>query len=186
MVQTATRDHAFQRSDESRAFEAFWLSLRCDALVPRRADFHPAGARQFLRDLVLVEAPRKGIESARIRVSGEGYNQVAGINMRGRDHLDLLPDCYRAGAVAASETMMDTPCGLWQISPIHLARGYAIRLEITAFPLMSDEGPDCILGHVRATDGVTRASLPTPSGVAIDTALVFRFLDIGAGSPDPN
>src|SRR6185312_6319142 len=181
MALAATCDDVFQRSDESRAFEAFWCSLRRDGLVPRRSDFHPAGARHLLRNLVLLDAPRNSSQSARIRVSGEGYNQMAGINMRGRDHLDLLPDCYRAGAVATSETMMETPCGLWQISPVHLARGYAIRLEMTAFPLKSDDGPDCILGHVRATDGLTHASLPTPSGVAIDTAIVYRFLDIGAG-----
>jgi hypothetical protein len=103
--------------------------------------------------------------------------------MRGRAHLDLLPDRYRAGAVAASETMMETPCGLWQVSPVHLARGYAIRLEMTAFPLKGEDGRDCLLGHVRAIDGVAQASLPTPQGVAIDTAVVYRFLDIGAGAP---
>ena len=78
---------------------------------------------------------------------------------------------------------MQTPCGLWQISPLHLARGYAVRVEMTAFPLKGDDGPDCLLGHVRATGGVTPVSLPTPRGVAIDTALVFCYLDIGAGHP---
>ncbi|MBV9993371.1 MAG: PAS domain-containing protein [Alphaproteobacteria bacterium] len=176
-------DDALQRSDESRAFEAFWRSLRRDAPVPRRSDFHPAGARHLLRNLVLLDAPRQGSEHALIRVSGEGYNQVAGVNMRGRDHLDLLPQQYRADAVATSEAMMATPCGLWQISPFHLARGYAVRVEMTAFPLRGEDGPDCFLGHVRATDGVTPVSLPTPLGVAIDTALVYRYLDIGAGIP---
>jgi len=177
-------DTTLQRSDESRAFEAFWFSLRKDGVVPRRADFHPARARHLLRDLVLLDAPREGAGYARIRVSGEGYNQVAGVNMRGRDYLDLLPERYRAGAVAASETMIETPCGLWQISPFHLARGYAIRVEMTAFPLEGDDGIDCFLGHIHATDGVSPVSLPTPCGVAIDTALVYRFLDIGAGAPD--
>ncbi len=183
-IRISTSDPAVARSEESRQFEALWKSLRRDRLVPHRADFHPARARHLLRDLVLLEAPADAHPSARIRISGEGYNEAAGQNMAGRDHLDLLAPQYRAAAIATGELMIGTPCGLWQVSPIHLARGYAIHLEMTAFPLATDGGrPPCLLAHVRPVEGFMPATLPTPNGLAIDTAVTFRFIDIGAGVP---
>jgi hypothetical protein len=184
-IRITTPDATIQRSEESRQFEDFWRSLRGGALVPHRADFHPARARHLLRDLVLLEAPADPHPRARIRVSGEGFNEAAGQNMAGRDHLELLAPQYRAGAVATSALMVNTPCGLWQVSPIHLARGYAIHLEMTAFPLATDDGgPPCLLGHVRTVEGFMQATLPTPNGLTIDTAVTFRFVDIGAGVPE--
>lgn len=184
-IRITTFDATIARSEESRQFEDFWRSLRSADLVPHRADFHPAGARHLLRDMVLLEAPADSRPEARIRISGEGYNEAAGQNMAGRDHLELLAPQYRAGAVATSELMVNTPCGLWQISPIHLARGYAIHLEMTAFPLAAGDGrPPCLLGHVRPVEGFMAATLPTPHGLAIDTAVTFRFVDIGAGVPE--
>jgi hypothetical protein len=182
---TTTSDATIARSEESRQFEALWRSLRRSGLIPHRCDFRPAKARHLLRDLVLLEAPAAPHPCARIRISGEGFNEAAGQNMAGRDHLELLPAQYRAGAVATSEMMVNRPCGLWQVSPIHLARGYAIHLEMTAFPLRADDGgPPCLLAHVRPVQGFMAATLPTPNGLSIDTAVTFRFLDIGAGVPE--
>jgi len=184
-IRITTSDPAIARSEGSRQFEALWRSLRRDGLVAHRADFRPAEARHLLRDLVLLEAPADTHPSARIRISGEGFNEAAGQNMAGQDHLDLLAPQYRAAAVATSELMINTPCGLWQVSPIHLARGYAIHLEMTAFPLATGDGkPPCLLGHVRPIEGFMPVTLPTPNGLAIDTAVTFRFVDIGAGVPE--
>lgn len=181
---TAT-DTTIARSKESRQFEDFWRSLRGEDLVPRRANFHPAKARHLLRDMVLLEAPADTHPRARIRISGEGFNEAAGQNMAGRDHLELLAPQYRAGAIATSELMINTPCGLWQVSPIHLSRGYAIHLEMTAFPLATDDGgAPCLLGHVRPVEGFMPVTLPTPNGLTIDTAVTFRFVDVGAGVPE--
>ena len=183
-IRITTSDATIARSEESGQFETLWRSLRRDGLIPHRADFHPAKARHLLRDLVLLEAPAEPHPSARIRISGEGFNEAAGRNMAGQDHLDLLAPPYRAAAVATSALMVNTPCGLWQVSPIHLARGYAIHVEMTAFPLAAGDGkPHCLLSHVRPIEGFMPVTLPTPNGVAIDTAVTFRFVDIGAGVP---
>lgn len=173
----------FQRSSESHAFEAFWRSLRKDGLVPRRTDFQPGKALRFLRDIVLSEGPDAS-NALRVRVAGERVNQTAGCNLTGQDTIGLLPPQYRPGAVATSHLMVNQPCGLWQITPIHLARGYALPLELTGFPLAPEEGQmPFYLFLVRPTPSVLPASLPLTAGVAFDTATQFRFLDIGAGEP---
>jgi hypothetical protein len=174
----------FNRTDESRAFEGFWRSLRGDKLVPSRDDFQPVKARRFLGDIVLMEAPGEQNPSLRIRVTGQRFDNLIGANLTGQDNLDFMPQEYRAGAIATARKMIEQPCGLWQISPAHLVRGYATNLEITAFPLSADkDGKSYLLTHVLPAGGLKPVSMPTDHGIGIDTAATFRYLDIGAGEP---
>lgn len=174
----------FGRSPESRAFEDYWRSLRGEALMPARADFHPATAVRFLRDIVLLEATCDGTRNLRIRVAGEGYTELVGRNVSGLNHLDFVPEWLHADAIESARLMMQTPCGLWQISPAHLSRGYTRLLEITALPLAPADGvTPFILCHVRKIEGLLPATLPIQQDVIIDTAVQFEFLDVGAGAP---
>jgi hypothetical protein len=177
---------SFVRSSESRDFEAFWCSLRSpDRLVPGRAEFQPARARRFLRDLVLIEAPGAVCSTLRIRLTGLRFAETIGLDISGRDHLEFMPQQYHAGVLATAHAMVAQPCGLWQITPAHLVRGYALHLEITAFPLAPDElGRSFIVAHVRQTGDIMTACLPTDQGLGIDAAVAYRYLDIGAGEPE--
>jgi len=174
-----------QRSAESRAFEAYWRSLRSwNELVPSRAKFHPAKALRFLRDIVLLEAACEASRQFRIRVAGEGYTELVGHNVSGQNHLDFVPEWLHADAIESGRLMINTPCGLWQISPAHLARGYTRLLEVTAMPLApTDSVTPFFLCHVRQIEGLMPATLPVARGISIDTAVQFEFLDIGAGAP---
>ena len=175
---------SFTRSRESRAFEAFWRSLRSDTLIPTRADFQPAKARRFLGDIVLMEAPTETCPTLHIRVTGQRFDNLLGSNLTGQDHLDFMPEEFRPGVLATTRKMIELPCGLWQISPAHLVRGYATNLEITAFPLAGDEsGRYFLLSQILSAGGLTAASLPTDHGVGIDTAVTHEFIDLGAGVP---
>jgi hypothetical protein len=174
----------FQRSAESQAFEDFWRSLRSEGFVPKRADFHPSRAVRFLRSIVLLDVPSGPGGAIRIRVSSQTCNQLGGRNLSGENPLDYLPEQFHAGAVESARLMVAHPCGLWQISPVHLLRGYATYLEITIFPLAPGEGAaPSLLGHVRHTGGLIPASLSADRGFAFDTATQFEFLNIGAGVP---
>lgn len=175
----------FQRSGESRGFEDFWRSLRSGRLVPKRTDFHPSLARRFLRSISLVEVPTAPGDALRIRVPAEVCNRLSGRNLSGEDHLDYLPKQFHAGAVESARLMAATPCGVWQISPVHLERGYATYLEITAFPLEPSAGAaPSLLCHVHQTGGLILPSLPAERGIEFDTAVQYEFLDIGAGLPN--
>src|SRR5262249_14358054 len=136
------------------------------------------------KDIVLLEAPNGPRSAGRIRLTGERFNDIAGGNWTGRDDIDLFAPCYQAGAVASRLLMIEKPCGLWQISPAHLSKGYAVNLEITVFPLApADGGTFFLLCQVLAMPGITGVRLPARNGMTLDTASAFRFLDIGAGEP---
>jgi hypothetical protein len=184
MAQTQSQSPIFARSRSSCEYETFWRSLRGTKSMPARGDFQPAKARHFLGDLVLVEAPTAEQPAIRIRVTGQRFDSLIGANLTGRDNLEFMPEQYRPGAIAAAHAMLNTPCGLWQITPAHLVYGYATNLEITAFPLGPDEtGRAFILIHVLPAGGLRAASLPTGRGVGIDTAVTHCFIDVGAGLP---
>jgi len=176
---------AWQRSEESHAFESYWRSLRnADEILPERSAFRLSGALRFLRDLIVIEAPGPNSDSMRIRLWGERPHDLAGRNLAGCDFLDLLPERYHPGAVATARLMLERPCGIWQISPLHLARGYAQRVEVTAFPLAAGEnGIATYLGQLLPIERPIPVTLPVSIGLAIDTAVDFHFIDIGAGIP---
>ena len=176
---------SFARTSESLEFEALWRSLRgYNRLVPGRAEFQPAKARRFLRDLVLMEAPGAACPTLRIRLTGRRFDETIGFDISGRDHLDFMAPEFHAGVLATVRAMIERPCGLWQITPAHLVRGYALHLEITAFPLAPDEqGRSYIISHVRRVGDVMSSTLPTHKGLGVGTAVDYAFLDIGAGEP---
>jgi len=180
----AIENRTFARSPESRAFETFWRSLRGENLVPARENFHPGKARNLISDLVLVDSPDKSGASLRIRVTGGRFNDLIGHDLTGCNPHDLLPLAHRAGAIESTRLMFEMPCGVWQISPAHLVRGYAMHLEITMLPLGPDTvGSHFLLVHVRSLGDLMSAHLPTPNGLGLDTATTFEFLDVGAGIP---
>jgi len=158
--------------------------LRGARHVPRRSDFHPGRAKQLISDLILVEAPNTRSTFLRIRVTGGHFDELVGCDLTGCDPMDFLPDAYRAGGIESTRLVLEFPCGLWQVSPAHLVRGYAVNLEITMLPLAPDsDGPGFLLCHVRSFGDPMRATLPTANGLGLDTALAFEFLDVGAGVP---
>lgn len=171
------------RSQESHDFEAFWRSLRDGGIAPTRGAFTPAKARRFLGDIVLMDPPTEENPAYRIRLTGQRFDNLIGVNLTGRNNLDFMPERYHEGSIAAGRNVVELPCGVWQISPAHLVRGYATNLEVTAFPLGTKGEPSLILMHVRAAGGLDTVSLPTVHGVGIDTAVTHKYIDIGAGVP---
>src|SRR6185312_7266152 len=164
----------FHRSAESVAFETFWRSLRRDGIMRSRADFHPARALRFLRNMALVEYPSGAPSDLRVRIAGEGLQNLVGANLTGQKPIQLMAGEFREAAAESTRQMFETPCGLWQISPAHLTRGYAIPLELTMFPLAPHANDDVryLLCFARKCDGVMEAGLAIgENGWAIDTAL---------------
>jgi hypothetical protein len=180
---STSAEAAQTRSEDSLAFELLWRELpREDKPIPYRDAFRPSQAMRFLRDILIsdIVEPERG---PRIRFCGERLHALTGRNLAG-DHLfDLLPPEHHAGVHVSAKIMMEQPCGLWQLSPLHLDRGYAVNLESTIFPMWSRDGHPQFLNLLRPLSGIDARSLDTPRGVAIDTATVFQFLDVGYGLP---
>jgi hypothetical protein len=171
----------WSRSQESRDFEALWNRMRGGALVPPRSSFNVAKAARFVRDLVLMEAPAPERRTIRIRLAGERYQEIAGCNLAGRDHLEHFDADYRDGALTTGWLMANHPCGLWQITPMHTAKGYGQYIEVTGFPLgAGEDGIPLLLCHVRLTGRLLHTR---DNRFGMDTASDFHFIDVGAGVP---
>jgi hypothetical protein len=155
--------------------------MRGGAIVPRRSSFNIAKAAKFVRDLVLMEAPAPQRQSMRIRLAGERYQEIAGYNLAGRDHLEHFDPDYRDGALTTGWLMANHPCGLWQITPMHSPKGYGQYIEVTGLPLgAGEDGIPLLLCHVRLTGQLLHTG---GNRFGMDTAADFRFIDVGAGVP---
>ncbi|HSM96125.1 MAG TPA: PAS domain-containing protein [Rhizomicrobium sp.] len=180
--QARLRPDLLSRSQESRDFEEFWRRLRGGNIVPARSAFNLARAARFIRDLVLLEAPSPERRSLRIRLAGERYQEIAGQTLSGKDHLEFLEPEYRDGALTTGWLMATQPCGLWQITPMHLPSGYGRYIEVTGFPLGAGEDHiPLLLCHVRLTDMLLHTG---DHKFSMDTATQFHFIDVGCGLPE--
>jgi hypothetical protein len=171
------------RSAESLAFEEFWRATRRGAdAVPRRRDFNLAKAARFIRNIVLIEAPAPDRKTMRIRLAGERYQEIAGESLAGKDHLQFLDADLHDGALTTGWLMSTHPCGLWQITPMHTARGYGQYIEVTGFPLgAGEDGIPLLLCHVRLTGKLLHSR---EARMTLDTATAFHFIDIDEGLPE--
>lgn len=174
------------RSEPSLAFEAMWRGLRRKGSpIPARNDFHPAKAVKFLREIVLVEVPCGANRALKVRLVGSAIEARMQTNLAGRDYLECLAPAHHDGAVRSTQMMASHPCGLWQMTQFHYERGISHLAEMTAFPLgPGDDGVPLILLLSSFHDVAQRPSVPLGKPILADTALTFRFLDIGNGLPE--
>lgn len=175
-----------ERSTLSAEFEAFWRNLPCEPgrLMPNRSVFLPERAPRFLRHFVLCEVPPDGAQAIRMRLIGSEFAAMIRRDVRGADYLEFLPPQYHEGAIASVRHIVNRPCGLWQVMPVHYERGYAHYIELTVFPL--GPGPDGKPLLLVLTQPIPAPLVPTPTGdkvMTADTAVSFRYIDVGAGMP---
>lgn len=173
------------RTELSEAFEAFYRALPTDgAVIPNRAVFRPERAAKFLKHIVLCEAVTDGVGALRMRLVGSEFAQRIQRDVKGEDYFDYLMPAYRASAMLAIREIVERPCGLWQIMPVHYERGYAQHIELTVLPL--GPGPDGVSLLLVLTQPMQDLVLPVSTNnkiMAAGTALTYRYLDLGAGVP---
>ncbi len=172
------------RSQRSHAFEEFWRALPRTGSLPRRSDIGIKQAAPFLQHMLLMEARLDGAPSFPIRLVGGAMRDRIQRNIVGHDYLEFLPRQYQAGAIETGRLVTGFPCGLWQIMALHFERGFAQNHEVTAFPLETPKGePPLLVGLFEPVEGLVAAHPARGIAMLADTALTFRFLDIGAGEP---
>lgn len=185
LTQAADASTAPVRSSSSLKFEALWRGLKKDCgLIPNCREFKPERAKGLLSDLLLIEVHLNEPPSFPIRLVGSAVQQRIQQNIVGHNYLDFLPVELHAGAIESGRVMFDHPCGLWQVMAMHYAREYAQNVEITAFPLLADAiNIPLLLVHMQPVAGLVSAIEAHGRPILVDTASMFEFIDIGAGSP---
>jgi hypothetical protein len=171
-----------RRSRQSLEFEEFWRSLPKQALLPHRRDFNPARAASLLRSVMLIELRLGGNTSLPVRLVGSAISERIQRDITAHDYLEFLPPELRPGAIETARLMLNHPCGLWQVTPLHYERGLAENYEMTAFPLLGEPVP-FLIGVVIPRSELVRPVSPGNRAVLAGTATEFEFLDVGAGIP---
>jgi len=171
----------FNRSDESRAFEAMWRGLPRKGQLPERRTFQPRLAKQFLRSLLLVQAPTPDDQSLHVRLVGDAISQEVLGNIVGRDYLDLIPERQRKARVLdIARAMFSQPCGVWWIAPMNYQRDYSRLWELTAFPLKGGSHiRAAILVHALPFDIVPNAGSTDQKAIQIGVAAQLELIPVG-------
>jgi hypothetical protein len=171
-----------RRSRQSLEFETMWRALPKKGATPHRRDFNPARAASLLRHIMLVEMRLDAMPSFPVRLVGGAAVEKIQRDLRGHDFLEFMPAEYHSGVIESAKLMLNRPCGLWQVTPLHFERGIAQCFEVTAFPLLGDPWP-LSLALLIPRDEFVRPIAPGDRLMLADTATEFEFLDVGAGVP---
>jgi hypothetical protein len=174
-----------QRTKDSLAFEAAWRALpRGEAIVPDRSALSLHGFKTMLPDIGLIDIVPGTPPTSRVCLVGERIRERIPFPVVGQDYFHYVPAHMRPTTEQRLQTLVQQPCGLWQVLGIHYQRGLFKSLEITALPLWRQEGPAQIMvlavySHGQVCDVPTDLAL-----VSLDRATATAFLDIGAGVPE--
>lgn len=136
--------------------EGYWDGLRGNRLVPARADLDPRGISGILEHAFILEKIAPGM--AKIRLSGQGLNDLLGMEMRGMPITSIFLPEAREQIRNALERLFDGP------STVHAtltSKGGFTRktLEAQIFmaPMLDDQGRVTrALGALQIGGGIDR------------------------------
>jgi hypothetical protein len=174
---------ASQRSKDSLAFEAAWRALPRQGAIPDRRDLSLHHFKKMLPDIGLLEITPGTPPRTRVCVVGERIRERIPFPVVGQDYFHYVPAQMRATAERRMQTLVDQPCGLWQILGIHYQRGLFKSLELTVFPLGREDGPPQIMILAVYSRGQVCDVPADLAFVSLDRATATAFLDVGAGLP---
>jgi len=171
------------RSEKSIAFEAAWAAIPKLGLVPDKAEFRPERFATFLRNTYLVELHGEIEHRILFRIAGEGIRNALGVDLRGRNYIDFVPEAHRETSGISMNLMFGPcPCGRWVRKKVVHRDGFRQILDLTQFPV-SDRasGHRLVIGIV---EGFGEDSAHTADGrFRFEQLDREHFIDIGAGLP---
>ena len=173
-----------QRTERSHAFQRAWAAIPRDSSIPDKTDFRPERFASFLADIYLVELHTEAYRRVLFRLAGEHIRNALGLDLRGRNYLDFVPDEYRnTSGVSMKRMFASPPCGRWIRKEVVHGDGFRERLDLTQLPMTDRaKGLHLVLGIAEGF----RPDAPH----AADGHFHFErlnsehFIDIGAGLPE--
>lgn len=172
-----------QRTQDSLAFEAAWRALPKQGAMPDRRDLSLHHFKKMLPDIGLLEIVPGAPARSRVCVVGERIRERIPFPVVGQDYFHYVPAQMRATAERRLQTLVDHPCGLWQVLGIHYQRGLFKSLELTALPLGRADGPPQIMILAVYSRGQVCDVPADLAMISLDRATASAFLDVGAGLP---
>lgn len=179
-------DTAAIRTRRCRAFASAWDGWRGGQMVPSRADMRIDQISGLLPMLTIVELSAP--ETIAIRLAGTAIADATGLELTGKNYLELASPNVRPYRHARAKRVAHHPCG----ALLHNVRDSVdddrkIQLEMLTLPVRPSDadGPMQLvtLAVPVASEHLMREHFSAEIGKAADS---FTFIDIGAGIPvDP-
>lgn len=169
-------------SEDSRRLLRAWKTWRGPHLLPHRRDMDLVSIARLMPQLVLLEAfsPQRMI----FRLAGTGIESIAGLRLRGRNHIAMAQPDQRAARSHLLWGAVTQPCGLLAIHTFpHPDSGRLHQIETFVLPILPDDAaaPMQLIGLA--------AGLPVlETGSHVTRPLEYagasrQFIDIGGGIP---
>lgn len=173
------------RSPDSGAFIEAWNRWRGDRLLPNRRDFDLGSIKRLLPRVILLEI--RSPTEVTFRLAGTWITRVLGLELTGRNYLELGNPADRQERAALLFAEVAQPCGAVMIYPMHYASGRAAPVEVISVPVVGDAPSDPPLVFALLTElAPTGFAEPLAAEAArqLPTGRQLRFFDIGAGTPE--
>ena len=180
--ETPGRMPAF-RSETSIAFEEAWSAIPKSGLIPDKAELRPERFAPFLRNTYLVELHDEPERRVLFRIAGEGIRNALGVDLRGRNYIDFVPEEHRDTSGTSMKLMFGAqPCGRWVRKEVMHRDGFRQLLELTQFPVRDRaNGSQLVIGIVEGFgEDIAHAADGRFRFECLDHE---QFIDIGAGVP---
>ncbi|MBC8239061.1 MAG: PAS domain-containing protein [Alphaproteobacteria bacterium] len=171
------------RTDQCRALATAWQRWRGDDLLPRRADMRIAEITPLLPGITVLEL--RSTEEIVFRLAGTKIAEIMGIELTGRNYVDFAAPPDRKGRAERAMWQGRQPCGAIFLLPIPYSSGRVVVSEVLSLPTLPNKPgePMQLLAINWPLDDTPRHLSPAdPNG--FNKSADFRFVDIGAGTPD--
>lgn len=161
----------------------YWTSLRQPGHLPRRSQVDPGAIRSLLPFLYIIEVRDTGVF---IRLAGTALRQLYGIEMTGRNMLDLVAPEHRPARHWRTLRAAGHPCGTCYVRRHRYPSGAVDDVESLFLPLTLDDAPDTLrarqfIGIAASLSG--RRWIAEEAGRTLLTPHAFHFVDAGFGIP---
>lgn len=171
------------RTAECRSLAKAWQRWRDGNLLPRRDHIKIGEIKRLLPGITILEL--HSADELIFRLAGTMITETLGIELTGRNYLDFAPKKDRARRGGRAMAQGRQPCGALFLLPIPFPSGRVVPTEVLSLPCLpkNDGEPIQLITMNCALDSTTLLS-PAANPERFSTANEFRFVDIGAGTPD--
>ncbi len=169
-----------ERSQTSQNFEYAVRAICKAGAMPLRSNIDLRQFHRFARWMVIAE-PDVAQKKIPMKLVGTGFHDLMGMDVTGRDYLEFADPSIRGVAFQSALAMINTPCALWQQTPVVLPNGTQTVFEYTVFPMFHEKENKnqlLILVNHALAEGAKTGGAPSSQH-----ATVWKWLDLGQGVP---
>ncbi|MBT4486784.1 MAG: PAS domain-containing protein, partial [Rhodospirillaceae bacterium] len=160
-----------------------WRSWRAEGVLPRRASMRIEDIKALLPGIAILEL--NSPDELVFRLAGTMMSETLGFELTGANYLDFAPPSDKANRAARAMRQGQQPCGAHFILPMPFSSGRVVMSEVLSLPILPNEdGRAMQLITMNSALEDTKAKLPTAHSKRFAMADEFRFVDIGAGTPE--